>query len=115
MPVWPTWNACGIQPESTAAREAPTAAPSESANSSTGSKLPPVPRPPETTIAASVSSGRPVDWRGCVAMICAVFATSEMVAANASTAPAPSASSGAAELGLTVMIGVPWVTLAVTV
>ena len=60
LPVWPTWNVCGIQPESTAAREAPTAAPSASARPSTGSKLPPVPRPPETTIAASVSSGRPV-------------------------------------------------------
>ena len=38
-----------------------------------------------------------------------------MVTANASTAAAPSVSSGAAELGLTVMIGVPWVTFAVTV
>jgi hypothetical protein len=38
-----------------------------------------------------------------------------MVAANASTVPAPADSSGLAALGLTVMIGVPWVTLAVTV
>ena len=53
--------------------------------------------------------------RGCEAMICAVLAASEMVGANASTVPAPAASSGAAELGLTVMIGVPCVTLAVTV
>ncbi len=35
------------------------ALPSESASDSTGAKSPPVPRPPETTIAASVSSGRP--------------------------------------------------------
>ena len=56
-----------------------------------------------------------MDWRGWVATTCAVFAASEMVAANASTAPAPSASSGAAEFGLTVMIGVPWVTFAWTV
>ena len=34
---------------------------------------------------------------------------------TASSAAAPGASSGVAELGLTVMIGVPWVTVAVTV
>ena len=60
LPVCPTWYACGYQPESTAARDAPTAAPSASASASTGAKSPPVPRPPETTIAASVSSGRPL-------------------------------------------------------
>ena len=38
-----------------------------------------------------------------------------MVAANSSTAPAPSASSGAAAFGFTVMIGVPLVTFALTV
>src|SRR6476620_290225 len=31
LPVWPTWLVCGYQPASTAARDAPTAAPSESA------------------------------------------------------------------------------------
>ena len=45
----------------------------------------------------------------------AVFAASEIVAANSSTAPAPEDSSGAAAFGLTVMIGVPWVTFAWTV
>ena len=35
MPVWPIWRAYGIQPESTAARVAPTAPPSASASSST--------------------------------------------------------------------------------
>ena len=115
LPVWPTWNACGIQPESTAAREAPTAAPSESAKPSTGSKLPPVPRPPETTIAASVSSGRPDALRGSDAVIRAPLAASEIVAANGSCVPAPSTASGVAELGLTVMIGVPLVTFAWTV
>ena len=74
-----------------------------------------MPRPPETTIAASVSSGRPEALRGWEATIWAFLAESEIVAANSSTVPAPSDSSGAAELGLTVMIGVPWVTLAVTV
>src|ERR1044072_9243433 len=66
LPVWPTWLVCGYQPASTAAREAPTAAPSESARASMIAKFsaPLTPRPPETTIAASVSSGRPVDSRG---------------------------------------------------
>ena len=40
---------------------------------------------------------------------------SEMDAANSSTAPAPSAFSGVAELGLTVMIGKPWVIFDCTV
>ena len=115
MPVWPIWKVCGIQPESTAAREAPTAPPRASARPSTDAKSPPVPRPPATTIAASVSSGRPVALRGWDATIWAVLAASEIVAANSSTAPAPADSSGAAEFGLTVMIGVPWVTLALTV
>ena len=66
-------------------------------------------------MAASVSSGRPVDLRGWAATIWAFFAESEMVAANASTSPAPALSSGAAEFGLTVMIGVPLVTLDFTV
>jgi hypothetical protein len=74
-----------------------------------------VPRPPETTIAASVSSGRPVAFRGSGATILAAFAASEIVTATCSTAPAPSACSGVAAFGFTVMIGVPLVTLAVTV
>ena len=116
MPVWPIWKACGFQPESTAAREAPTAAPSESAKPSTSSKLPPVPRPPATTMAASVSSGRPEAARGWEATILAFLAESEMVALKSSLAsPAPSDSSGAAALGFTVMIGVPVVILDWTV
>ena len=52
LPVWPTWNWCGYQPASVAAREAPTAAPSESASFSIRAKFSPAPtpRPPETTI-----------------------------------------------------------------
>ena len=34
LPVWPTWCWCGYQPASVAAREAPTAAPRESARAS---------------------------------------------------------------------------------
>src|SRR5215469_16634024 len=62
LPVWPTWNACGYQPASVTARDAPTAAPSASASCSITAKpsADPVPRPPETTICASCRSGRAV-------------------------------------------------------
>jgi len=53
-------------------------------------------------------------FRGCDATIWAPLAASETVAENSSTAPAPSDSSGAAEFGFTVMIGVPLVTFALT-
>jgi hypothetical protein len=62
-----------------------------------------------------LSSGRPLALRGWAATILAFFAESEIAAANSSLAAAPSDSSGAAELGLTVMIGVPVVTFAWTV
>jgi len=64
LPVWPTWNSCSLQPASTAALEAPTAAPKTSAKSSRRAKLsgPFMPLPPETMISASVSSGRPVTF-----------------------------------------------------
>ncbi len=65
------------------------------------------PRPPETTIAASVSSGRPVDSRGVRETILVPVAFSENVTSSASTAPAAGAGSTAAEFGLTVMTGVP--------
>jgi hypothetical protein len=60
LPVWPICDWWGYQLASTAARDAPTAAPSESASASTTEKLSaePTPRPQATTIAASVSSGR---------------------------------------------------------
>ena len=66
-------------------------------------------------MAASVSSGRPDDFRACEATILAFLAESEMVAENSYLAAAPSPSSGVAELGFTVMIGVPLVTFAFTV
>ena len=50
-----------------------------------------------------------VSLRAWEATILAFFAESETVAAKSSLAAAPSDSSGAAELGLTVMIGVPLV------
>src|SRR5687767_5824137 len=115
LPVCPIWNECGYQPESTAAREAPTAAPSESANASTSEKSPPVPRPPDTTIAASVSSGRPEASFGLLEVILAPLAASETSTETASTLPAPDVASGVTELGLTAMTGTPWETPAFTV
>ena len=116
MPVWPIWKACGFQPESTAAREAPTAAPSESAKPSTSLEV----AAGATTagdhdrgLGELGATGRPCG--AAEATILAFFAESEIVAANSSFAAAPSDSSGAAELGLTVMIGVPLVTFACTV
>ncbi|MDT4859047.1 hypothetical protein FQZ97_935410 [compost metagenome] len=60
LPVWPTCMSFGTKPASTAARDAPTAAPSLSAREYSSLKLSPfcMPRPPETTILAAVSSGR---------------------------------------------------------
>lgn len=67
------------------------------------------PRPPETTIAASVSSGRPVDSRGVRETTLVPVALAPNVTASASTVPAAAAGSTGAELGLTVMTGVPLV------
>ena len=75
-----------------------------------------MPRPPETTIAASVSSGRPVAFFGCESVIRAALAASlsgDLERLDAHRQPA-TASSGT-EFGFTAMIGVPVVTVAVTV
>jgi len=58
FPVWPTCKSWLHQPASTAAREAPIAAPNESAKFSTAVQSASIPRPPETTMLASVNSGR---------------------------------------------------------
>ena len=115
MPVWPTWLLWGYQPASTAARLAPTAAPRVSAKPSTGEKSPPVPRPPETTIEASVSSGRPDLAFGLRSVIGAALARSERATSTRSMAPAAGAGEIAAELGLTAMIAAPLVTCDFTV
>src|SRR5699024_2729133 len=115
LPVCPTWKQCGYQPESTAAREAPTAAPSASASPSTAEKSPPVPRPPDTTMAASVSSGRPVASLGFESTMRSDWAASEMSALISSTVPAPDTASGAAEFGLTAITGIPLVIVLSTV
>src|SRR6185436_12291703 len=60
LPVCPTCQSFGTNPASTAAREAPIAAFSLSASGSRILKFSPepMPRPPDTTIFAAVSSGR---------------------------------------------------------
>jgi len=66
-------------------------------------------------MAASVSSGRPVDFFGWLSVIFAAFAASLIVTSTVSTVPASGAASIGTEFGLRQMIGVPWVTRAVTV
>lgn len=66
------------------------------------------PRPPETTIAASVSSGRPVDSRGVRDSTFVPVACAEKLTDRASTAPAAGAASTGAEFGFTVITGTPW-------
>src|SRR4029453_15468271 len=105
----------GYHTASTAAREAPTAPPRTSANSSTAVKSPPVPRPPDMTTAASVSSGRPLDFLGSELTMRAVFAASEIVTWICSVAGSVGAASGVTAFGLTVTIGAPCVTDAITV
>ncbi|KAG0956967.1 hypothetical protein G6F31_012550 [Rhizopus arrhizus] len=60
LPVCPTCQSLGAYPASTAAREAPRAAPSFCANGSSSLKFSalPRPRPPDTTTRAPPSSGR---------------------------------------------------------
>jgi hypothetical protein len=55
-----------------------------SANASTGLKSPFVPRPPETTIEASVNSGRPPFTTGWVDVTTPSFDASEIVGVKSS-------------------------------
>src|SRR6185312_3540486 len=117
LPVWPTWNWCGYQPASVTAREAPTAAPRASASFSMILKpsSEPVPRPPETTICASDSSGRSPFSAITRSVTLATLAASEAAKETASTAAAPAAASGLIAFGRTAMIGVPCLTTECTV
>src|SRR5687767_7141263 len=85
LPVCPIWEECGYQPESTAARDAPTAAPSESPNASASGKSRPVPPPPDTTTEASVTSGRPVASFGFLEVMFAALAAPELSTETAAT------------------------------
>jgi hypothetical protein len=71
---------------------------------------PPTPRPPETTIAASVSSGGHPFSSVTRSTIFAAVAEALSATVTSLRAPAAGAASGAVELGRTVMIGVPLVT-----
>src|SRR6202044_3323853 len=98
LPVCPTWKACGYQPASVTARDAPTAAPRESASFSMmpNPSADPGPRPPDPQTRAA-------------------FAASEAVNATASTTAAPGDGSGEIALGRTAMTGVPARTVECTV
>src|SRR5215470_16011990 len=117
LPVWPTWNWCGYQPASVTAREAPTAAPSASASCSMtpNPSADPVPRPPETTICASVRSGRSPFSATTCSVIRVAFAASDSVTVTGETSAAPAAGSAVIAFGRTAMIGVPLTTRECTV
>ena len=77
----------------------------------------PTPRPPETTIAASASSGRsPVSWT-TLSVTLAPLAASLTVTSTVCSSAAAGAGSAATEFGRTVTMGVPvltaeWTTVA---
>src|SRR5262249_18715788 len=107
---------CGYHPASVAARDAPTAAPSESASPSISAKLSalPTPRPPDTTMAASVSSGRSLRSWVTRSVMCAPLAVSVNSTVTGSSAAAPGDTSGATAFGRTATIGMPAVTFDLT-
>src|SRR5215831_16966763 len=104
-PVWPTCILCGTHPASVAARDAPTAAPRESASASMILKFsaPPTPRPPDTITDASVRAGR------------LPFASTDSSTGTATCSAAPGAGDGVTELARTVMTGTPLLTFDCTV
>ena len=78
-----------------------------SAKDSTAAKSPFVPRPPETTTDASVSSGRPPLTGGCEDEIEDFFAASEIVTATLSLVALDELRSASTEFGRSVMTAVP--------
>src|SRR4051812_44350177 len=108
FPVWPICWLYGIQPESTAARDAPTAPPSTAAISRTSVNPsgPPTPRPPDTmTFASSM---------GAAALASLTLSTTRTPAnvvvtlvLRGSTRPAEDAGVAVVTLGLTVTIPRP--------
>ncbi len=100
MPVCPTCSAWGRQPASTTAREAPTAAPSASASSSTSRKFSGSlrPRPPLTITDASATSS--LACSGCLtSVVAAADALFPAVGATSSTLAFPVPSTGASTFG----------------
>src|SRR6201992_452174 len=112
----PTWLEGGYQPASTAARDAPTAPPSRSASFSIIAKCsgPPSPRPPETTTAASVSSGRPEEARTSRPVTVVASAAGDSSTDTSVTSGVTCAGSGLVAFGFTAITGTPFVTAEVT-
>uniref|UniRef100_A0A6B0UYC6 Putative secreted protein n=1 Tax=Ixodes ricinus TaxID=34613 RepID=A0A6B0UYC6_IXORI len=90
LPVCPTCMSLGTKPASTAARDAPTAAPILSARSYSILKFSPLfmPRPPEITFFALVSSGRSLLLSSWPSNADSVWSNSA-VGASSEAAPAP--------------------------
>jgi hypothetical protein len=107
LPVWPTCQSFGAYPASTAARLAPSAAPSLSASGvSTSLNLSPEPsaRPPLTMILAAVSSGRSL-----LAISLPTYADSPLSATAATVSiaaepPSPAASKPVVRTVMTLMV-----------
>mmetsp|Transcript_49231 Transcript_49231/g.74897 ORF Transcript_49231/g.74897 Transcript_49231/m.74897 type:complete len:218 (-) Transcript_49231:230-883(-) len=96
LPVCPTCQSLGQNPASTAARDAPTAAPNLSARASKMGKLSPllIPRPPLTTIPALDKSGR----SDLLTLSPAHFALSKAATPSTVSTPAASTSSALSKL-----------------
>ena len=106
LPVWPTCMLWGISSQvSTAAREAPTAAPIVSASVSRWLKLlgSPIPRPPETMMLASATSRRSL----ARAIISTTAVRTSPVASTTDTSAPPPASAAAKTFARSVMTDAP--------
>src|SRR5438094_9997850 len=98
---------CGTQPASVAAREAPTAAPIESANCSTTLKFSadPTPRPPDTITDASCSDGRDPLASSTRSSTLADRAASDSETTTGTTSAAPGAGTAATEFARRLITG----------
>src|SRR5437016_1417044 len=108
---------CGTQPASVAAREAPTAAPIESASCSTTLKFSadPTPRPPDTITDASCSDGLDPLASSTRSSTLADLAASDNETGTDTSWAAPAAGAAATELARRLITGVPLATFEVTV
>ena len=105
-PVWPIWALRSIQPSSQATRVAPTAAPSGSARERTRSKSPSTPRPPTTTVRASVRAGpEATEVASRETRRTAVASALTGTSRGSAVSGAPSAAETSAIPGRTAMIG----------
>src|SRR5438270_6253562 len=100
---------CGTQPASVAARDAPTAAPSESATCSTTLKLSaePTPRPPETITDASCRDGREPLASATRSAILAALAASDRLTCTGTGSAAPLCGLAGTEFARRLITGMP--------